>query len=123
MSMTVVVARNLPERFGGFLSSCMLKVAPGLYVSPQMRASVRERIWTLMERWMSLVPADGGIAVLWRDRDAPSGLGLRVIGWPKTEIVEQEGMWLSVGDLTTQHDLDELKLLADTDKRTWHRST
>lgn len=116
MSLTMMVTRNLPERFGGFLASCMLQVAPGVYVAPRMGTAVRERVWDLMQQWMSLIPEDGGIVLLWRDHQAPSGLGMRMIGWPKTEIIEQEGTWLSIGSLTKQHDLDELQRLAESAK-------
>lgn len=111
MSMTVVVTRNLPERFHGFLASCMLVVAPGVFVAPTMRKAIRERVWQVMNEWASLVPADGGIAMFWKSQDAPSGLGLRMIGWPKKELLEHEGIWLTMSPLTQAHNLDELQRL------------
>lgn len=44
MSVTLIVTRNAPDRFHGFLASCMLEVAPGVYVSPRMGRAVRERV-------------------------------------------------------------------------------
>ena len=42
--MTVVVTRNVPGRYRGFLASCMLEVAPGVYTNPGMTRAVRERV-------------------------------------------------------------------------------
>ncbi|AWV88254.1 type I-E CRISPR-associated endoribonuclease Cas2e [Bradymonas sediminis] len=113
MAMTVAVTRNLPERFHGFLASCMLEVAPGVYVAPSMRKAIRERLWDVMLGWATLVPADGGIALFWKSKTAPSGLGLRMIGWPKKELVEHEGVWLTMRALTQAHDHDELEGLLE----------
>ncbi|MFW6189810.1 MAG: type I-E CRISPR-associated endoribonuclease Cas2e [Planctomycetota bacterium] len=113
MPMTVAVTRNVPGRYAGFLASCMLPVAPGVYVSPHMRKGVRERLWRVMLQWAGLLPGDAGIMLLWRDSEAPSGLSMRTVGWPKKEILDHEGVWLAVEDLTARHDPDELADLAD----------
>jgi len=107
--MTVISTRNLPGRFAGFLASCMQEVAPGVYAAPRMKASVRTRMWNVLLDWASLVPDDGGLVMVWTKSDAPSGMGMQMIGWPKKELVEYEGVWLTVGALTEQHDVDELQ--------------
>ncbi|NJN36487.1 MAG: hypothetical protein HC794_04785 [Nitrospiraceae bacterium] len=33
-------SRNAPGRYRGFLASCMLELAPGVYTSPQMSEAV-----------------------------------------------------------------------------------
>lgn len=109
--MTVTVTRNLPDRFHGFLKSCMHEVAPGVYVIPKMKESVRERIWRIMLSWNELIPEDGGIIMLWQNKMAPSGMGSRVLGWPKKELIEYEGIWLTYKPLLQQHDINELKKL------------
>ncbi len=114
MSMTVAVTRNLPARFGGFLASCMLQIAPGVYAAPDLRAGVRQRVWKVMIEWARLIPDDGGVVLIWRDTDAPSGLSVRWLGYPKADFVEHEGLWLVAGSLTEKYDLDELKKLAET---------
>lgn len=113
MSMTVVVTRNAPGRFHGFLASAMLEIAPSFYVAPDMKKAVRERIWTTLLEWDDFLDEDGGVVLCWQTSEAPSGLGLRVLGWPKKEIVDHEGMWLAVRSLTQAHDTDELDILAD----------
>jgi len=117
MSMTIAVTRNLPKRFGGFLASCMNEVSPGVYVAPQLRKAVRERIWKVVFDWSELIPTDGGLVLLWKSRKAPSGMGMRMIGWPKKELVDHEGLWLSHRELTAAHDLDELAASARPNDR------
>ena len=112
MSMTIAVTRNTPNRFNGFLCSCMQEIAPGVYVAPRMKKAVRERVWNVMMDWSELIPQDGGIVLFWKSRKAPSGLGVRLLGWPKKELVEYEGVWLTLRSLTGAHDIDELQKLA-----------
>ncbi len=117
MSMTIAVTRNVSGRFHGFLASCMLEIAPGVYVAPEMKRSVRERIWQTMVEWDQFLDADAGIVLFWRDRDAPSGLGARILGWPKKELLDHEGVWLTVRNLTDAHDIEELELLSEAERR------
>jgi len=91
----VLITRNAPGRFRGFAASCMLEVAPGVYVAPDMDAGVRERLWNVMLKWAAALPDDGGVLLIWRDADAPSGLQLKSIGWPQKELVDHEGLWLT----------------------------
>ena len=113
MAMTIVVTRNLPGRFGGFLASCMQIIAPGVYASPDMTDGVRERVWQVMIDWSELVPSEGGIVLFWADAGEPSGMAVRMIGWPKKELIDHEGMWLTVRGLTAGHDVEELRAVAD----------
>ena len=116
MAMTIAVTRNAPGRFGGFLCSCMQEIAPGVYAAPRMKKAVRERVWKVMLEWAELLPEDGGVVLLWRSRSAPSGLGVRFVGWPKKELVEHEGVWLTLGSLTAAHDIEELQDVARTEE-------
>ena len=112
MSMTIALTRNVPARFRGFLASCMLEAAPAVYVSPEMSKAVRERVWSVMLEWASLVPADGAVVLLWRDPETPSGLSILTLGCGKKDLVNHEGVWLSVGELTSDVDSAELERLA-----------
>jgi len=49
MAMTVIVTRDVAPRFAGFLTSCMLEIAPGVFTGPRMTNSVRERVWAVLE--------------------------------------------------------------------------
>jgi CRISPR-associated protein Cas2 len=93
--MTIVVTRNVPDRYRGFLASCMLEIAPGVYTSPEMTAGVRERVWTVCCEWAGALPQDGGVLMTWQEPTMPSGQALRLLGWPKEELVEVDGLWLN----------------------------
>jgi CRISPR-associated endoribonuclease Cas2 subtype I-E len=72
--MTVVVTRNVPDRYRGFLASCMLELAPGVYTSPHMNQSVRERVWAA---WGGVDAAGGNRAAVGRcAREGEAGKAL-----------------------------------------------
>lgn len=103
MPTTILVTRNAPDRFRGFLASCMLEVAPGTYLSPDMTKSVRGRVWDILVSWQEALPEDGGLLLLWPDKHAPSGVGMSFIGFPKKEIVQYQELWLVRDPLTSAH--------------------
>jgi CRISPR-associated protein Cas2 len=80
-----------------------------------MRKSVRERVWDVLVDWAPSLPSDGGVCMFWRDRSAPAELAVRVIGFPKKELIEYEGLWLTASSLTSAHDIEELEKLASID--------
>ena len=69
MPMCVIVTRDVPSRFRGFLGSCMLEIAPGVYTQPDMSAAVRERAWGHSLRMTLAFPphARGWTAILLED--------------------------------------------------------
>jgi hypothetical protein len=44
MPMTVIVTRDVPDRYRGFLASVMPEIGPGVFVSPELSRGVRERL-------------------------------------------------------------------------------
>ena len=94
MSMTLVVTRNVPDRYRGFLAACMLELAPGVYTNPNMSKAVRERIWAVCCDWAGVLSNDSGVLMAWRDKQSPSGQAVLTLGWPKKELVELDGLWL-----------------------------
>ncbi|MCO6416039.1 type I-E CRISPR-associated endoribonuclease Cas2e [Siccirubricoccus sp. KC 17139] len=93
MPMTVVVTRDVPDRYRGFLSSIMPEVAPGVFVAPNLSRGVRERVWAVLSDWWDGMPG-GSILLTWRDNAWPSGLGLLVLGLPRRELADLDGMLL-----------------------------
>ena len=89
--MVVIVTRNVPDRFRGFLTSCALEIAPGVYTGPGMTKGVRERIWTVLEEWWTGVRGEASIVMTWQQADAPGGQGLKHLGLPPHEFVEYDG--------------------------------
>ena len=94
MPTTLIVTNNVPDRFRGFLSSCMLALASGVYISPSMNFSVRERVWNVLEK-LFLEVQDGSIVAIWADKQTPSGLGLAFLGIPPRNIIDYDGVMLS----------------------------
>jgi len=102
--MTVAVTRDVPERFRGFLASCMLEIAPGVYTAPDMTRGVRERVWTVLETWYSAAPA-GCIVMTWPSAEAPGGQAVNLLGDPPKELFDANGILLvrrSVADESRQ---------------------
>jgi CRISPR-associated protein Cas2 len=88
--MVVIVTRDVADRFRGFLASCMLELAPGVYTAPRMTAGVRERVWAVLEGWFHAL-GGGSIVMTWRDPQEPCGQGLRSLGLPARTFVELDG--------------------------------
>ncbi len=93
MPMTVVVVRDVADRYRGFLASIMPEVAPGVFVSPDLTRGVRERVWTVVSGWWDGWPG-GSIVMTWRDDTAPGRLGLALLGLPRRELRELDGALL-----------------------------
>ena len=91
MPMTLLVTRDVADRYRGFLASVMPEVAPGTYVAAEMTKGVRERVWTVLETWWSSLPG-GSIVMVWKDGTTPSGLGLAVLGLPPVHLADLDGL-------------------------------
>ncbi len=93
MPMTLVVTRDVANRYRGFLASVMPEVAPGVYVSPALSRAVRKRTWTVLADWWGNMPG-GSILMAWKDDTAPGRLGLSVLGLPPVRLADVEGVLL-----------------------------
>ena len=93
MALVMIVIRDMPDRFHGFLSSVMLEVAPNVFISPRMNPGVRERVWGVLSDWYGQEP-QGSAVMVWRDSNAIGGVGIANLGSPPRELVELDGMWL-----------------------------
>ena len=91
MPMTVVVTRDVPDRMRGFLASCMLEIAPGVYTQPRMSAGVRARVWSVLEDWHTEL-RQGAVVMTWPDADEPCGQAIRTLGVPPRRLVEIDGL-------------------------------
>jgi CRISPR-associated protein Cas2 len=96
--MTVVVTSDVPDRFRGFLASCMLELAPGVYTSPRMNESVRLRVWQVLTDWWVHLRR-GHIVMTWPEPSRVGGQGIAVLGVPDRFLVEVDGVFLSRRDL------------------------
>ena len=89
----MVVTRDVEGRYRGFLTSIMLEIAPGVYVSPDLSAAVRERLWAVMSSWWGTLRR-GSIVMVWRDKRVSGNLKIETLGEPSKEIVEADGLLL-----------------------------
>ena len=92
--MTVVVLRDVAPRFAGFLASCMLEIAPGIYTAPRMSATVRDRVWSVLEEWFDAL-GGGGVLMTWSDRSVAAGQCIRSLGIPARTLVDVDGLVLT----------------------------
>lgn len=91
--MTVVVSVNAPGRVRGFLASCMLEIAPGVYTAPDMTTAVRDRVWDTLADWWDEWP-ETSLVMTWDAPAEPGGQGVRCLGQPPRELVETESIVL-----------------------------
>lgn len=92
-ALTLVVTRDVEARYRGFLTSIMLEVAPGVYVSPRMTTAVRNRVWGVISEWW-LALGRGSVVMVWRDTNMPGDLRIEALGDPPKEIVDADGVLL-----------------------------
>ncbi|WP_375456744.1 type I-E CRISPR-associated endoribonuclease Cas2e [uncultured Methylobacterium sp.] len=91
--MTVVVTRDVADRYRGFLSSIMPEAAPGVFVGAELSRGVRERLWAVMQDWWSDLPG-GSVVLLWKDDAEPGRLGLRTLGLSPRTLADLDGALL-----------------------------
>ena len=94
MPMTVVVTRDVPGRFRGFLASCMCEIAPGVYTAPRMVAGVRERVWSVLEEWWMAYP-ECAVLMTWPDPKETGGQSVRALGVPRKDLHQHHGVFLA----------------------------
>ncbi len=93
MPMTVIVTRDVEDRYRGFLSSVMLEVATGVYTGPRLSRGVRERVWRVLSDW-HVELRRGSIVMTWRDTSAAGGQAVLTLGEPSRELVDVDGVLL-----------------------------
>ena len=91
MNLTVVVVRDVEDRYRGFLSSVMLEISPGVFTSPCLSKRVREQIWSVLSDWHAQLRR-GSIVMTWLDQQAPGGQGLLHLGEPPRQLADVDGL-------------------------------
>jgi CRISPR-associated protein Cas2 len=91
--MTVVIVRDVADRYRGFLASIMPEIAPGVFVSAHLSRGVRERVVLVLADWWNAMPG-GSVVMTWRDDTLPGRLGLWSLGLPHRELVDLDGLLL-----------------------------
>jgi CRISPR-associated protein Cas2 len=101
MPLTVIITRDVEDRYRGFLGSAMLELAPGVYAQPRMSAGVRGRIWEVAQEWHARLRG-GSIVMCWAEPSAAGGLGLATLGEPPKDVVVHDAILLVRRDLPPQ---------------------
>ena len=91
MPMTLVVTRDVADRYRGFLASIMPEIAPGVYVAPELSKAVRIRITAVLTDWWGTLPG-GSIVMGWKDETAAGRLGIFILGLPPVTLADVDGM-------------------------------
>lgn len=91
MPMTVIVTRDVADRYRGFLASVMPEIGPGVYVAADLSRGVRDRIWRVLRDWWVELPG-GSIMVAWKDDQAAGRLGLLTLGLPARDLADLDGV-------------------------------
>lgn len=95
MALTVLITRDVEDRYRGFLSSAMLEVAPGVYASPNLSARARDQIWDVLSRWYAQL-GRGSITLVHPDRQADGGMVVRSLGSPPRQPIRLDGVLLTM---------------------------
>lgn len=93
MSLTVVISRDVEDRYRGYLASAMLEASAGVYVSDRLTARARDTLWDTLARWHTQL-GRGSLQMLYADAKADGGIGLRSLGTPARQAVRLDGLLL-----------------------------
>lgn len=93
MSLTVVITRDVEDRFRGFLASSMLEVAPGVYTSTSLTPRARDKVWSVLADWHAAL-GSGSITMLHPDGKADGGLSVQQLGMPPRRPIRLDGVLL-----------------------------
>lgn len=90
MALTTIVTRDVEARYRGFLTSVMLEVSAGVYVAPDLSQGVRDRVWTVLSDWWSVL-GRGSVVMIWRDAAAVGKLRFRPWANPRNRSWTRTG--------------------------------
>jgi CRISPR-associated protein Cas2 len=107
MALTVVITRDVEDRYRGFLASAMLELAPGVYASPALSPRARDKIWDVLSDWYGQL-GNGSLVVVYADRQADGGLAMRHLGAPPRSAVRLDGVLLTTFRVNTEALADDL---------------
>ncbi len=95
MTMTVIITRDVEERYRGFILSCMPEIAPGIYASANLNQGIRERLWFVVSDWHRQA-GRGSISMIHEEKTSPSGLHIKSVGEPAKELIDFDGFYVSL---------------------------
>ena len=95
MALTVLITRDVEDRYRGFLSSTMLELSPGVYASPSLNARSRDKIWDVLTDWHAHLRS-GSVMLIYPDTRADGGMAVRSLGATPRRPVKLDGVLLTI---------------------------
>ncbi len=95
MALTILITRDVEDRYRGFLSSAMLELSPGVYASPSLSARARDKIWDVVTGWHAQL-RNGSLMLIFPDSRADGGLAVRSLGSTPRKPVRLDGVLLTL---------------------------
>jgi CRISPR-associated protein Cas2 len=95
MALTVLITRDVEDRYRGFLSSAMLELSPGVYASPSLSARARDKIWDVLTDWHAHLRG-GSVMLIYPDSRSDGGMAVRSLGTTPRKAVRLDGVLLTM---------------------------
>ena len=96
MSLTVLITRDVEDRYRGFLSSTMLEASAGVYVSKGLTPRARDKVWQVVTDWHASL-GRGSLTLLYPDSACDGGISVKTLGAPARRPVQIDGALLMLG--------------------------
>lgn len=93
MSLTVLITRDVEDRYRGYLASAMLEASAGVYVSDRLSPRARDTVWSTVERWHAQL-GRGSLQMIYADAKSEGGIAVRSLGTPSRQPVRLDGLML-----------------------------
>ena len=93
MSLTVVITRDVEDRYRGLLASAMLEASAGVYFSNGLSARARDKLWGIVSDW-HLQLARGSLTMLFADSASDGGVAVQSLGSPTRRPIRLDGALL-----------------------------
>lgn len=93
MSLTVVITRDVEDRYRGFLSSAMLEAAAGTYISKCLTPRARDKVWKVVTDWHGEL-GRGSLTLIYPDSASDGGIAVHSVGIPTRRPVSIDGALL-----------------------------
>jgi CRISPR-associated protein Cas2 len=93
MSLTVVITRDVEDRYRGLLASAMLEASAGVYFSNGLSARARDKLWGIVSDWHGQLTR-GSLTMLFADSSSDGGVSVRSVGLPARRPVRLDGALL-----------------------------
>ena len=88
----IIVLRNGSDRLRGFLSSSLIEIDSGVYLTNLESPRIRDKLWTVIEDWLE---GDGSAVMVFFDKSVPGRLAVRTVGLPHISLKVVDGLVLS----------------------------